>query len=210
MISTGGYEEGYGACPCFWGKEPGSYVRRLAAQIGDLSGKRVLDLGCGEGKNAAFLAKAGAVVTAVDISARALLNGKAIWGDVAGLTWVQGDATSQCWPPSSFDIVILYGFLHCLPNEATAFRLVSVLKKATSPAGFHVVCSFNSRHHELGEAHPGFSPLLLSHFYYLALYRDWDIIESSDSDLVETHPHNRIEHRHTMTRILAGNNRDNS
>jgi 2-polyprenyl-3-methyl-5-hydroxy-6-metoxy-1,4-benzoquinol methylase len=178
--------------------------------MGELRDKRVLDLGCGEGKNAAFLAKAGAVVTAVDVSAQALRNGKAIWGDVAGLTWVQGDATSQSWPPSSFDIVILYGFLHCLPNEAIASRVVAALKKATSPAGFHVVCSFNSRHHELRDAHPGFSPLLLPHSYYLALYRNWSIVESSDNDLVETHPHNLIEHRHTMTRIIAVNNRDNS
>ena len=55
---------------------------RLLADSADLAGAHVLDLGCGEGKNAAFLATLGCVVQAWDISAAALDNAKVAWPDV--------------------------------------------------------------------------------------------------------------------------------
>ena len=64
----GGYDSGYRACPCFWGSDPGSLVARLAEIIPSFEGFQVLDAGCGEGKNAFFLAAKGAVVQAYDIS----------------------------------------------------------------------------------------------------------------------------------------------
>ena len=41
---------------------------RLRAALGDVSGKEVLDLGCGTGRHSIWLATQGAVVTAVDFS----------------------------------------------------------------------------------------------------------------------------------------------
>lgn len=67
---------------------------------------------------------------------------------------------------------------------------------------YNVICAFNVRRQEL-DAHPGFSPTLLSHEDYLAAYASWDLVKESDSDLTETHPHNNLEHTHSMTRILA-------
>src|SRR5438094_148859 len=43
---------------------------RMLAMLGDVSGKNILDLGCGEGGYARELARRGANVTAVDGSAR--------------------------------------------------------------------------------------------------------------------------------------------
>ena len=65
---NGGYDAGYIACPCFWGRSPGSLVRLLDKYIVDFSGMEVLDAGCGEGKNAAFLSQRGARVRAIDVS----------------------------------------------------------------------------------------------------------------------------------------------
>ncbi len=47
---SGGYDDGYRECPCFWGDEPGSLVRVLCDHIGPVRGFAVLDAGCGEGK----------------------------------------------------------------------------------------------------------------------------------------------------------------
>ena len=40
--------------------------------LGDMRGKRVLDVGCGEGSNSLMLAKLGAQVTGIDISPRSI------------------------------------------------------------------------------------------------------------------------------------------
>ena len=47
-------------------------ARRLLEMAGDVSGKRVLDAGCGEGHVARLFARHGAGVVAVDISPRLL------------------------------------------------------------------------------------------------------------------------------------------
>jgi 2-polyprenyl-3-methyl-5-hydroxy-6-metoxy-1,4-benzoquinol methylase len=65
LRSNGGYDDGYSRCACFWGRSPGSLVQRFIAKV-PCKGLRVIDLGCGEGKNAYALAHAGALVTAVD------------------------------------------------------------------------------------------------------------------------------------------------
>jgi len=163
----------------------------------------VLDLGCGEGKNAAFLAEHGCTVVAVDCSGIALQNARLAWGMEEGVSWVLGDIRSMPLD-SRFDIVILYGLLHCLDDERSVRSAIAMAQAMTVLGGINIVCSFNSRsHHQFEVAHPGFSPCLLTHDYYLNAYQGWLITDASDNDLVETHPHNGIRHVHSMTRFVA-------
>src|SRR4051812_8182844 len=46
-----------------------SWVGPAFARLGDVCGRRVLDLGCGHGMAAVVLARRGAIVTACDLSA---------------------------------------------------------------------------------------------------------------------------------------------
>jgi tellurite methyltransferase len=200
----GGYEAGYEACDCFWGREPGSYVRQFAQLIGSCSGLRILDIGCGEGKNAAFLAERGARVTGIEISQRAIDHAKALHPNVT-VEWVCEDAAEQNWRQELFDAVIVYGLFHCLSSQFEIEKLQKGLASATKSGGLHVVCSFNDRDHDLS-AHPGFKPCLMPHEFYLRLYQDWIIEQVSDQNLYETHPHNGIPHHHSLTRILARKN----
>jgi len=99
-------------------------------------------------------------------------------------------------------VVIAYGILHCLANEAEVREGVAALQDATVHGGFNILCAFNTRAQDL-RGHPGFFPVLLEHRDYERLYSDWTTIVSTDSDLCEVHPHNEIRHTHSMTRILA-------
>lgn len=199
---NGGYDDGYSGCPCFWGSDPGSLVKLLCSHLGSLEGLRILDAGCGEGKNAVFLAQKGACVDAVDISELAIHNGRKHWPDVTGVNWRIADIQSVEFADQQYDIVIAYGLLHCMPSEHHIRQILSRLQSATRTGGYNVICAFNSRSQDL-RAHPEFKPVLLSHSDYSLSYRGWRLISDSDADLTEQHPHNRIVHKHSLTRILA-------
>ena len=162
----------------------------------------MLDAGCGEGKNAAYLSKLGAQVDAFDVSDRAIAHARTLWAGCSNVRWQVADARRVHLPENSYDVVVAYGLLHCVRDQCEVVDLVSRLKRCTRQAGLHVVCTFNDRHQEL-HAHPGFSPLLLPHTFYESLYAGWSVIHCTDSNLRETHPHNRLPHVHSMTRLIA-------
>lgn len=199
---AGGYESGYETCPCFWGKEPGTFVRYLVENVTSVEGLAVLDAGCGEGKNAVYLAQKGARVLAVDVSASAVRNGKYAFGDVANLQWEIGDVRAREWGIEAFDIVVSYGLLHCLRSLREVEDIVASFKSATRIDGYHVICCFNDRLQDLA-AHPDLEPVWLRHDWITGLYAGWQILKATDSDLIETHPNNGILHTHSLTRILA-------
>jgi tellurite methyltransferase len=188
---NGGYDDGYRECPCFWGREPGSFVTELCNLIGSVRGYAILDAGCGEGKNAAFLAAGEAAIDAFDISVLAIENGRRHFGDHPGIEWTVGDIREISLPQNHYDVVIAYGLLHCLSATAEIREVIGRLQSATRHLGYNVICAFNDRHQEL-HAHPGFSPSLLSHADYMAVYTSWEVLKESASDLTERHPHNNI------------------
>ena len=199
---VGGYDSGYKACRCFWGHEPGSLIKRLAQHINSFRGLRVLDAGCGEGKNSVYLASKGAQVDAFDISEYALKNAKSNYSSVKNVNWQMVDIRNLALPRAHYDVTIAYGLLHCLSTPSEIESVVHTLQNATKDGGYNVVCAFNSRFQDL-RAHPEFTPCLIAHQSFLDLYSKWKIIESSDEDLIESHPHNNIVHTHSMTRLIA-------
>jgi tellurite methyltransferase len=177
---------------------------RLLADSTELAGARVLDLGCGEGKNAAFLARLGCTVEAWDVSAAALENARAAWPDVS-VRWFQRDVLSISAESRNFDLVLAYGLYHCLHREAI-FSTIASIKRITALGGYNIAVCYNDRLHvNVNKAHPGFQPAYLSHEDYVRSYADWEILAASDENLCEHHPTNMIEHTHSMTRLLVRN-----
>lgn len=204
--ALGGYEGAYRTCPCFWGSTPGSVLLQLD-QVDRLENLDVLDVGCGEGKNAAWLASRNCHVCAVDLSTTAIEHARASHPS-STVDWRVADVTTFDWIQSQgYDLTIAYGLMHCLRDEVTVRGVIEGLKQSTRVGGRSVLVAFNSGPHDLS-AHPGFEPLLLSHEYYLAQFSDWELEFNSDSLLHETHPNNGIPHFHSMTRIAARKPRD--
>ena len=200
-VGVGGYDDGYANCPCFWGKEAGSLVRQFLASTADVSSFRVLDLGCGEGKNAAAFADRGASITAVDCSERALVNGKSAFKH-DNIEWVQSDAIEFLNESGLFDVVIMYGLPHCMESTSTIQKLIKLSQDRTKKGGKHILAAFNDGPHDLS-AHPDFKPTLASHDFYLRCYSAYEIESHTSSLLHETHPHNNIPHFHSVTRLIA-------
>ncbi|MEO9595993.1 class I SAM-dependent methyltransferase [Rhodopirellula bahusiensis] len=165
-------------------------------------GSAIWDAGCGEGKNAIHFARIGANVLATDVSKIAIENARRFWPDAHLVSWEVADVVLAKPRNDQFDMVVLYGLLHCLPDSNSVEKFVNLAKRSAKPGGHHVVVAFNSRKQEL-HAHPGFAPTLLSDIRIADLYSDWTILHHTDTDLFETHPHNQIPHTHSMTRIIA-------
>lgn len=97
------WDERYGAAERVWSGEPnGALVREVAG----LPPGRVLDVGCGEGADAVWLASQGWEVTALDVSQVALDRARAHAVAVgARVTWVQGGLLDTELPVEAFDLV---------------------------------------------------------------------------------------------------------
>jgi SAM-dependent methyltransferase len=116
------WDERYGATELVWGTGPNRWVER---ELADLTPGRALDLACGEGRNALWLAAKGWQVTALDFSAVALDKGRVLESaqdaSAPRVDWVCGDATTYR-PAEPVDLALLC-YLHLAPPEwATTLR----------------------------------------------------------------------------------------
>jgi SAM-dependent methyltransferase len=114
-----------------------SWIRTAWDQLGPLSGKRVLDYGCGHGMAAVTLARHGARVAAFDLSAdyiaeareRAEANG-------VDVEFLQADGHALPFADSTFDAVWGNAILHHLDLVVAGRELHRVMK----PGGVAVFC----------------------------------------------------------------------
>lgn len=206
---VGGYDGGYASTPCFWGRRPGSLLPAAVDAMDTPRASVVLDLGCGEGKNSAYVAERlpTSTIRAVDVSPAALANARDAWPEAARIRWEHGDALEVLHETrdGSADLVICYGLAHCLKSVDKIWELIREVGRSTSIGGVVVFVAFNDRSQDLARAHPGFRPTLVSHERYCeSLVRaGFDLLHESDTDLLERHPNNNVEHHHSMTRILG-------
>ncbi|PZG19343.1 SAM-dependent methyltransferase, partial [Spongiactinospora gelatinilytica] len=83
----------------------------LVAEANDLPPGQALDVGCGEGADALWLARRGWQVTAVDISAIALQRAAAAATDIKGrVSWTRADLITTPPPAGAFDLVSIHYF----------------------------------------------------------------------------------------------------
>lgn len=88
-----------------------------------LKGKRVLDIACGTGWSTEQLVRAGAIVTAFDLTPKAVEMTKkrlALYGLEA--TVLEADAEHLPFPDASFDYVLAWGCLMHTPDTEQAVR----------------------------------------------------------------------------------------
>ena len=139
----------HGEAGLLFGADPNRF---LVAEVEALPPGRALDLACGAGRNAVWLAKRGWRVTGVDFSDVALANARALAVDRGvEIEWVEADLVE--WEPAarSFDLVaVLY-----LQLPAEERRLVlSRAAEAVAPGGTLLVVGHDLRNLDEGYGGP--------------------------------------------------------
>ncbi len=106
-------------------------LEKYPEQLGDLGGKRLLDIGCGLGGKTVVYSDAGADVTGVDIDPVHCAGAVAYSlkkGCPAG--FICGDAGSLPFPDGSFDLVVANDSMEHFPDPAAALgEIVRVTRK---------------------------------------------------------------------------------
>jgi SAM-dependent methyltransferase len=118
------------------------YLERRVDFAG-FAGKRVLDLGCGLGNDAARFAQGGALVTGVDIAPRAVELARTNFAQ-RGLpgTFLEGNGEALELPAASFDLVYCHTVLHFTPEPA---RMVREIHRVLAPGGQAILMGVNRR-----------------------------------------------------------------
>lgn len=159
-----------------------------------------LDLGCGEGRNALYLAERGLKVTAVDISEAGIgklrhlarrrgLNVKTEVCDMRDYAFRQ-----------SYDLIVAHGSLHLIERKHW-MNLINSIKTHTSSGGYNVVVVFTDAippPDDLKAFHLG----LFREGELFEFYEDWEMLVRSSYILEDEHPGN-IRHTHPINKVVA-------
>ncbi|MCP4538768.1 MAG: methyltransferase domain-containing protein [Chloroflexi bacterium] len=159
-----------------------------------------MDLGCGEGRNALFLAENGLDVTAVDISARGIekLNHLAHAQGLAMQTRVQ-DMRDYVFE-EQFDLIISHGCLHFI--ERTDWEsLLEQFKAHTKPGRYNVVAVFSDTIKPPDDL-KAFCVGLFCEGELFKHYGDWITHVEKSYVLEDQHP-GGAEHRHPINKVVA-------
>lgn len=118
--------------------------------LGDLAGARVLDVGCGNGRNAAWLAERGARVTGIDIAAGLLDAVRTRMPE--GVSLVPVDVLREELPGESFDLVYDSGCFHHLAPHRRITYLQRVMPRIAPGGRYGIVTFAQERQPSPGDA----------------------------------------------------------
>jgi SAM-dependent methyltransferase len=148
------WDERYATTDLVWSEAPNQFVVEQVSAAGLLEGRgrRALDLGCGEGRNAIWLAARGWSVTGVDYSSKGIDTARALASRrEVDVEWIVGDATEWTAGDRGFALVVV-AYLQMPPEQQRAALRTAVASLA--PDGTLVVVAHHSDNLEHGTGGP--------------------------------------------------------
>ncbi len=140
-LSLTEYDNHYASKEYYWGLEPNKLCYEIMQRKPPIKPYKILDIGCGEGKDAVFFAKNGYDVTAFDISETGIQKAQSL-ADIHGVkvNFFKADI-KDFRVETDYDIIFSSGVLHYTPLNLRQ-NLINNLKDHTKIGGINVLNIF--------------------------------------------------------------------
>jgi len=124
------WNERYGGDDLVWTSTPNQF---LVSEVSEFPVGRALDLACGEGRNAVWLAERGWTVTGVDFSPVGLAKANRLaQSRQVDVQWIASPVEAWIPPPDGFDLVAVFYLQLPQPERSVA---LTVGASALAPGG---------------------------------------------------------------------------
>jgi len=120
------------------------HLQRYSFALPLVAGKRVIDLGCGEGYGSFLLARTAASVVGLDIDPAAIGHARGRYGYLQkNLSFIKGSMTAVPVPETEhFDVAVCFEVLEHIDDHE---RLLAEVKRLLTPGGVLVISTPNRR-----------------------------------------------------------------
>lgn len=194
------YDQKYAQGAYYWGKKPSPFCLKVLEVFPVNRPLRLIDIGCGEGRNAVFFARNGFEVTAFDLSAAGVTKTR----ELAAESGVKVEAFEadmlEFRLTEPYDVVFCHGCLQYVPPDMRK-PLLDNYRQHTTPGGLNVLSVFVAKPF-IGKApdaeataHKWISGELFTH------YHDWqfDFCAETIFDCMSS----GVPHKHAMNQVIA-------
>ena len=139
--SVTAYDERYNEEGYYWGLAPNNLCYEIMRIKPPVKPYKVLDIGCGEGKDAVFLARNGYAVTAFDVSEQGLQKARELADKCnVKIDFFKADVRDFRLE-TDYDIIFSSGVFHYIPAEQRG-KVIDNLKSHTAQNGINVINVF--------------------------------------------------------------------
>lgn len=176
LMDSAAWDERYSAAHHhLWGIEPNRFVRE---QCESMTPGDAIDVACGEGRNALWLAGLGWRVTGVDFSPVAIAGAERLTEQLDDdarqrVSWRVEDVTELRLPADSLDLVLI-AYIHVLPDDHD--RMVRNLTGALRSGGHLLVVGHDTRNLAEGVSGPQDLERLYDPNHIAALAREGGLV----------------------------------
>lgn len=197
------YDKRYYTEEYYWGLTPNTLCYDIMKVLPPIKPYRVLDIGCGEGKDAVFFAKCGYAVTAFDISEQGIEKAKRLAEhNKVEVRFFKADMFDYCLD-AEYDIIFSSGVLHFISKRGR-IEFCDSLKAHTAKKGINALNVFVKKPFidrapdstpEEEKKHPWYSGELFEY------YHDW-MFHACREDIFDCNS-GGTPHKHCMDTLIA-------
>jgi len=194
------YEEEYNTQEYYWGTEPNDACYQVLQLMPPTKHLKLLDIGCGEGKDAVFFARNGYEVSAFDVTDAGIEKTRSLAEKTGVHVHVFKADILEYRLDTHYDIIFSSGVLHYIKPEYRK-EIFDNYKQFTNENGMHVFNVFVNKPfiapppEKEPNAYKWYSGEILTH------YHDWLMKDSSE--IVSDCNSSGIPHKHAMTKMIA-------